>query len=1535
MVQLTLFFRIVEKTIQQNKRKKDMARQRFTLAFCCLALILACVSTAGVNGIKLNSTNFAVTPEIMASKQDRTAGEQTSETERRPAVASPLPSKVLSESPMIPMPLDMAPAVASAVAVASDTISSANLTEARITSITFRSEDKETSNLFDKDNDETISFGIRSFTVEIATPPTEKPIPLNERVGAADTINVQQAAAILPILTEQNGNDGDDTLAHHRPIVLDEDAILSPEMVMAHAKNKHDEFMASRRASSSMESAAASDVNGKINTSSPPSPAATNSPAKAHSNNSNGEQKLENGLYRNFVKIAEIITDEFSNGNRDGDGDAKQILDEHSLIAGTNSNGQQYNKIADLYPSKLEDFSSIIRESNEKLIQEKNRYVGLDKSNVVDDGNEQENAIRFGNSMGDENALDTGDANINDNGDKQHRINKLDGAFNSIENNIPTTKIEIELIDEPGASKDDEKVIGPGRDDDDYVSVTDFTSELQLKDDMVSKIEQSFRESSMVNIPQPIQQQEPQPQQQQHPITINHPVNPLGFIERRVKKFDPTFKKRMSLQTSDTNTNPNGGDSMANTKSIDENIISHSDEERKFDAAGIQRKENEKHIDAPIKQQSSTSINNASSKSQSMDKDNHNKVDDLVQVTESSGSSRISNERIGVGHGINSAKKNVILSPVEQQQQPGNATERKILFFNVNNNGNANGNGTIDQLELERLQKHREQIIKESRRNDAKSIAASNHTNGGRMVGLPANMHLHIMHDDTFGQKPSESIKTNYGNANKVSSPVAITVTAGAETVSMPSTTATERSVVTPLNRTTSNAVQQQQQPPSVPLALIDTISSTESNSIKHSSQTQNSIKLPITQSPISTTTTTAAPAPATSTATPATLLSTKSRNINSNFSKQPQQKQKPFGRRGFDGFYFDTECDMQTPIPSDSTIWRGNETHELNLPTTTPENCSGGGDCMPMIISWEGAAEIQSGDVLIVEIDDTLLLPADMNPSTIKSIDTINGHRIATAVYQVTRPGHEHCDATEGILLDITPLVVDGKKLVTLYDKDLTEGDNLLIVVSDLWGPQCVRLKVTVKSDNCGENAQCNGKGICFSNASMEGYECQCCTGFAGSHCEEIDACSPSPCTNNGICVDLSQGHDGNSYQCLCPYGYTGKNCQFESDPCQNGECQNGGTCTGNATHFRCDCAPGFTGPLCQHNLNECESSPCVHGICVDQEDGFRCFCQPGFSGELCNYEYNECDSNPCLNDGQCTDHIGGFSCKCTRGYTGKRCHMKVDFCANNPCPEGHQCMDHGNDFSCECPEGRSGLDCNQTPRTRCNINPCANGGTCWTSDESFYCACRAGFTGKMCEDEFILDTVVNTNDIVTDTSDASDTVAHTRPFGESSYSAIMSRGTTIGMHNAYIAMGTFASAIFIVAIVIIVFHCRFQKSYRRFTTRQHQLIPIFGFSRRAKQQSNNARHWLSGKGHLTSSTASATSASNKLASTTVLNQSNTGGNGGGNNLAATNAGNYHHPTPLIQQVPQFQRHLAMNLENDMYYTVDFGDSQHSPLIH
>ncbi|EDW64383.2 uncharacterized protein wry [Drosophila virilis] len=612
-------------------------------------------------------------------------------------------------------------------------------------------------------------------------------------------------------------------------------------------------------------------------------------------------------------------------------------------------------------------------------------------------------------------------------------------------------------------------------------------------------------------------------------------------------------------------------------------------------------------------------------------------------------------------------------------------------------------------------------------------------------------------------------------------------------------------------------------------------------------------------------------------------------------------------------------ECDIQN-VPQDSHLWRGNETHELLLPNVIPEQCQLGEPCTPNMYTWEGEADIQSGDILIVEINDAKLRTANVQNNTASQ-----SAAHAAQVYQVTRSGHEHCDVTEGVLLDITPLVVDGRKLVTLYDKDLTEGVNLLIVVSELWGAQCVRLKVTTKTDNCGDSADCSGKGVCYSNGVMEEYECQCCSGFAGPHCEEIDACNPSPCTNNGICVDLSQGHEGNSYQCLCPYGYAGKNCQYESDLCNPAECMNGGSCLGNSTHFRCDCSPGYTGPLCQHSLNECESSPCVHGICVDQEDGFRCFCQPGFAGELCNFEYNECESNPCQNSGECIDHIGSFECRCTKGYSGNRCQIKVDFCANKPCPEGHRCIDHGNDFSCECPGGRNGPDCNQMPRTyfqQCSANPCTHGGTCWSSGDSFYCACRPGYTGKMCEDEFVVETVVSSSEFIVDDASA-------RNFNDKTFGSSVVLKSPIELHNAYFAAGVLAAAIFIVAVVVTICHCNVNQTYRKFSTRSTSFIPILGFSRRPKMQGALNKHWLSGK-VLNDPTAAAqrdltsAAAGNPAQSTRHLS-------------CRPNSSSLHTQTTLGGQLHErpFQRHLAMNMENDMYYTVDFSEnSQHLPLI-
>lgn len=114
---------------------------------------------------------------------------------------------------------------------------------------------------------------------------------------------------------------------------------------------------------------------------------------------------------------------------------------------------------------------------------------------------------------------------------------------------------------------------------------------------------------------------------------------------------------------------------------------------------------------------------------------------------------------------------------------------------------------------------------------------------------------------------------------------------------------------------------------------------------------------------------------------------------------------------------------------------------------------------------------------------------------------------------------------------------------------------------------------------------------------------------------------------------------------------------------------------------------------------------------------------------------------------------------------------------------------------------------------------------------------------------------------------------------------------------------------------------HCRFHQSYRRFTTRHHQLIPFFGFGRRKSSSSSNPKHWLSGKG---GNGLQSKSNNSHLQRNSSCHSNTSNGTGLHNYQMHTNE----------QQRGQFNRHLAMNLENDMYYTVDFSESQHSPLI-
>lgn len=78
-------------------------------------------------------------------------------------------------------------------------------------------------------------------------------------------------------------------------------------------------------------------------------------------------------------------------------------------------------------------------------------------------------------------------------------------------------------------------------------------------------------------------------------------------------------------------------------------------------------------------------------------------------------------------------------------------------------------------------------------------------------------------------------------------------------------------------------------------------------------------------------------------------------------------------------------------------------------------------------------------------------------------------------------------------------------------------------------------------------------------------------------------------PCTNSN-CKDTT------SYQCFCPNGYTGVNCEIFSNPCLQNPCLNQGICQVlQANLFQCQCRIGFSGFYCQFNDDICQRTICL----------------------------------------------------------------------------------------------------------------------------------------------------------------------------------------------------------------------------------------------------------------------------------------------------------------------------------------------------
>ncbi len=97
---------------------------------------------------------------------------------------------------------------------------------------------------------------------------------------------------------------------------------------------------------------------------------------------------------------------------------------------------------------------------------------------------------------------------------------------------------------------------------------------------------------------------------------------------------------------------------------------------------------------------------------------------------------------------------------------------------------------------------------------------------------------------------------------------------------------------------------------------------------------------------------------------------------------------------------------------------------------------------------------------------------------------------------------------------------------------------------------------------------------------------------------------------------------------------------CSSGIDPCASQPCRNGGTCQPlNSNSFQCICPPGYSGYDCSTRkffiLHENDKNPMINVHVGDP-----------------------CADNPCLNGASCIpNNLGGFTCQCPAGYSGQRC--------------------------------------------------------------------------------------------------------------------------------------------------------------------------------------------------------------------------------------------------------------------------------------
>jgi hypothetical protein len=168
-----------------------------------------------------------------------------------------------------------------------------------------------------------------------------------------------------------------------------------------------------------------------------------------------------------------------------------------------------------------------------------------------------------------------------------------------------------------------------------------------------------------------------------------------------------------------------------------------------------------------------------------------------------------------------------------------------------------------------------------------------------------------------------------------------------------------------------------------------------------------------------------------------------------------------------------------------------------------------------------------------------------------------------------------------------------------------------------------------------------------------------------------------PSPVTISPICSNST---------------YIGPYCNISSNPCQTlRPCMNNATCINSNTtagDYNCACPSGFNGTQCEFDHRPCKPDTCLNngiysllslslqskkilnmflffiGTCLDISDtAFVCSCEPGWEGIHCQRMVDYCKNVACKNGGFCCPLFLNYTCECVdESYSGRHCEIKVN---------------------------------------------------------------------------------------------------------------------------------------------------------------------------------------------------------------------------------------------------------------------------------